>query len=72
MADFREKGVLMACREAASSLGYQTLKEEQLDVTSFVKGKDVLAVLPTGIGKSLCYARSSGGFSTVCTVLEVQ
>ena len=59
----------MACREAASSLGYQTLKEEQLDViTSFVKGKDVFAVLPTGFGKSLCYACLPGA----CIVLEVQ
>ena len=72
MADFREKDVLMACREEASSLGYQTLKEEQLDViTSFVKGKDVFAVLPTGFGRSLCYG-SLPGVSTVCTVLEVQ
>ena len=47
----------MACGEPASSLGYQTLKEEQLDViASFVKGKDAFAVLPTGFGKGLCYA----------------
>ena len=64
MADFREKDVLMACREAASSLGYQPLKEEQLGViTSFIKGKDVFAVLPTGFGKSLCYACLSGVFN---------
>ena len=53
----------MACREEASSLGYQTLKEEQLNViTSSVKGKDVFAVLPTGFGKSLCYACLPGFF----------
>ena len=53
----------MACREPASSVGYQPLKEKQLDViTSFVKGKDVFAVLPKGFSKSLCYARLPGVF----------
>ena len=68
MVDFREKDVLMPCREAASSLGYQPLKEEQLGViTRFIKGKDVFAM---GLGKSLCYACRPGVFN-VCTVLEV-
>ena len=36
---------------------YPTLKPEQLDVLlNFVKGRDVFAILPTGFGKSLCYA----------------
>ena len=44
------------CR-AAQELGYPVLKPEQLDVlVNFVKGRDVFAVLPTGFGKSLCYA----------------
>lgn len=44
------------CR-AAEELGYPMLKPEQLDVLlTFVKGRDVFAVLPTGFGKSLCYA----------------
>ena len=38
----------------ALSLGYPSV---QLQVISeFVKGRDVFAVLPTGYGKSLCYA----------------
>ena len=33
------------------------MKQEQVDVvTAFLKGKDVFAILPTGFGKSLCYA----------------
>ena len=46
----------MSCR-AAKELDYPVLKPEQLDVLfTFVKGRDVFAVLPTGFGKSLCYA----------------
>ena len=42
---------------AAKELGYPVLKPEQLDVLlTFVKGRDVFAILPTGFGKSLCYA----------------
>ena len=44
-------------REAARELGYTDLKQEQLRVVeAFVEGRDVFAVLPTGYGKSLCYA----------------
>ena len=44
-------------RSAASSLGYSSLKPEQeLAISSFMEGKDVFISLPTGYGKSLCYA----------------
>lgn len=44
-------------REAARTLGYPILKPEQEKVLSdFIGGKDVFVSLPTGFGKSLCYA----------------
>lgn len=43
--------------KAASSLGYKVLKVEQEQaITHFVNGNDVLVSLPTGYGKSLCFA----------------
>ena len=45
-----------AAKSAAKELGYPDLKPEQLDIVeTFVKGRDVFAVLPTGYGKSLCF-----------------
>ena len=45
-----------AATSAARELGYPDLKPEQLKVVeTFVKGRDVFAVLPTDYGKSLCY-----------------
>lgn len=38
-------------------LGYKQLKEEQVEVVeAYISGRDVFAVLPTGFGKSLCFA----------------
>ena len=45
-----------APRSAARELGYTDLKQEQLRVVEAFVGLDVFAVLPTGYGKSLCYA----------------
>ena len=43
--------------DAAKKLGYPEMKPEQLEVAaSFIEGRDVFSVLPTGFGKSLCYA----------------
>ena len=45
-----------AAKSAAKELGYLDLKPEQLEVVeTFVKGRDLFAVLPTGYGKSPCF-----------------
>ena len=50
------RAVREAAVSAAREQGYAGLKSEQLKVVeTFVKGRDVFAVLPTGYGKSLCY-----------------
>ena len=42
---------------AARLLGYPSLKQEQkIVINQFLAGKDVFAVLPTGFGKTLCFA----------------
>ena len=57
MAMFSVAGVGRACRESACAMGYANVRDQQLRVVSnFVRGSDVFAVLPTGYGKSLCYA----------------
>ena len=54
---FRKEDIEAACVSAALYLGYDNLKDEQKSViTKFVSGSDVFAILPTGFGKSLCYA----------------
>ena len=57
MATFTETEVREAATVAARQLGYEQMKPEQLEVVSGVlNGHDVFAILPTGFGKSLCFA----------------
>ena len=66
---------------AAPAVGIASLKAIQREaITRFVGGEDVFICLPTGFGKSLCYAllplvfdylRGSAGHSiVVCTFLQ--
>lgn len=52
--DLRDTG--SAISKAAASLGYTLKPEQRRSVEKFVSGQDVFVSLPTGFGKSLCYA----------------
>ena len=53
-------------KQAGNHLGYDAIKPEQLKVVShFLKGKDCFVILPTGYGKSLCFALLPLVFNTL-------
>ena len=64
MAD--QTTIVSAAENAAQSLGYTELKDKQLEViVNLLLGNDVFATLPTGYGKSLCYACLPKAFDTI-------
>ena len=56
MAERLESSVSAAIMEAGRKLGYELRARQQEVVVNFVQGRDVFVSLPTGSGKSLCYA----------------
>ena len=51
------EGVQQAIKTVRERMGYFTLKDEQLRIAADVLGgRDGFVCLPTGYGKSLCYA----------------
>ena len=54
---FEEPFIDVAILEGFQKLGYDCPTQEQAQaIRSFVLGSDVFVMLPTGSGKSLCYA----------------
>ncbi|MBE9167000.1 hypothetical protein IQ238_05430 [Pleurocapsales cyanobacterium LEGE 06147] len=57
MAKQRQRSIREQVRQIAKSkLGYESLREGQEDaIASLLDGHDILAVMPTGSGKSAIY-----------------
>ena len=58
-------------KSAFVKLGYvEPTQDQQQAIKEFVKGKDVLVCLPTGAGKSLCFAAIPLVFDFICEYLK--
>ena len=66
-----EARLVDAATEVVRSLGYAALKPKQMQVVSgIISGRDVFAILPTGFGKSLCFACLPGIYDRVMPLGE--
>ena len=67
LSNIPQEVLTIAINSSFVKLGYKCpTAEQKLAITNFVKGQDVLICLPTGGGKSLCYAT----IRLHCTVLK--
>ena len=57
MAGHTKEALEAAIASSCATMGVAKLKDKQREaIISFVEGNDVLVILPTGYGKSLCFA----------------
>ena len=62
----RQADLHIAILEAIQKMGYDRPSDNQaLAINHFVRGNDVFISLPTGSGKSLCYASVPGVFDSL-------
>ena len=61
----------MAIVKVAEKLGYSPLKEKQVEcLTKVLEGHDVFCVLPTGYGKTVCFACLPGAHDLVASTRD--
>ena len=63
--------IKMLATNVARKIGYNELKDLQMEVIlAFVSGNNAFAILPTGFGKTLCYACLPGLFNLLTSHMQ--